>query len=453
MHNTIEDQSQRPLSSRGGGIYSYEAIAPRQEIKPPGMGIAIRIPGILATELRIRASLSELERLLGANWWKKLNGAIELGRSKKDDYGHVQLEVGTPIEISIDTASAPSPTSSPQTLVVWVVSDLLLRNARLRHEPTPECLARELTQLLGVSVRWPSTQADEQNQDTLRKSQQVVLKGLARTRRLESWHVGWGLPRPSLLAIQAGSCFVFEVQGPIDPRKLTEVELRGVGERTAEGYGQLLFNHPFLTESADKFMDNHIPQDENFLRSWLEGLKSAPPSAPILDPQQELYGLAAWIEEESWREEIQRRCLYLASDPKQRECHLGWITREGSSSPPLSQLGALREQVSRIKKAADVQDVLDWLEHLEKTQRRRDKWPQLHKVKTLLKDKQFIWKILHECNIPSHDGHQPANSQWLRLTNRPSEQIQEQLWAYALRIFFEACIRQHKRQSESLNNL
>jgi CRISPR-associated protein Csx10 len=121
-------------------------------------------------------------------------------------------------------------------LFVWLVSDMLLRNQRLRPEPTAACLAAELSRLLGVTLN-------------LRNSSDSRLNELVRIRRLDTWHVGWGVPRPSLVALQAGSCMVFRVSsGQLDPSKLAQLEASGIGERTAEGYGQVRFNHPLLTQ-------------------------------------------------------------------------------------------------------------------------------------------------------------------------------------------------------------
>ena len=68
-----------------------------------------------------------------------------------------------------------------------------------------------------------------------------------RSRRTESWQVHWGLPRPSMVGFQGGSCVVYEVtQGTINPDKITELEAKGIGDRCAEGYGQICFNDPLL---------------------------------------------------------------------------------------------------------------------------------------------------------------------------------------------------------------
>ncbi len=48
-HNTVEDRRQRPTTDSGGGVYTYEAIAPMNQ------GRAVR----LRSELRLHKSLAE----------------------------------------------------------------------------------------------------------------------------------------------------------------------------------------------------------------------------------------------------------------------------------------------------------------------------------------------------------------------------------------------------------
>ncbi|MCS6976761.1 MAG: RAMP superfamily CRISPR-associated protein, partial [Gemmatales bacterium] len=194
-HNTIEDQPQRPTETVGG-VYSYEAIAPNDDGRPV----------ILCSELRIRKSLADLLAQSDANWWNRLNGQISIGRSRKDDYGLVTI---TTLKLK-EFVSGVTARNDP-LLFVWLVSDTLLRNSRLGAEPTAACLGEELSRRLGVQLK-------------LRQSTNGCLDELVRIRRLDTWHVGWGLPRPSLVALQAGSCMVFEAEGPIDPAKLAQLE-------------------------------------------------------------------------------------------------------------------------------------------------------------------------------------------------------------------------------------
>ncbi|MCX7700244.1 MAG: RAMP superfamily CRISPR-associated protein [Gemmataceae bacterium] len=391
-HSSVEDEPQRPTETTGG-VYSYEAIAPSDH----GM------PVILRSELRIRKSLAER---LGRNWWDRLNGEVALGRSKKDDYGYVRLDAAEPVVFTSNAA----PRNDPM-LFVWLVSDTLVRNSRLRPEPTAACLGEELSRRLGVTLK-------------LRESSNGGLDELVRIRRLETWHVGWGLPRPSLIALQAGSCMVFElVSGTLDSAKLAQLEARGVGERTAEGYGQVRSNHPLLVENLSVHKGNAGTSQG---RATSVGTVMIAPSDPS-------FSFARRIETECWRQEIRRACLSLAADARKRNELLGWDSKR--DNPPMSQLGGLRGQLMLMQTADQRQRVLDWLEHLKQNKRRREKWPSIPKVKALIESDSRIWEVIE-------------TKGWPTLTANAEERLQRELWALAVRTFFDACIRAHKRDLE-----
>jgi CRISPR-associated protein Csx10 len=392
-HNTVEDQPQRP-TEEVGGVYSYEAIAPHDKDQPV----------VLRGELRIRKSLADQ---LEGNWLDKLNGEVALGRSKKDDYGPVQLTVGLPSEWR-------SPTQAEnQELFVWLVSDMLLRNSRLRPEPTAACLAAELSRLLGVTL-------------TPRQSTDGRLDELVRIRRLDTWHVGWGVPRPSLVALRAGSCMVFQAEGAIDTAKLAQLEASGIGERTAEGYGQVRFNHPLLTQE---------PKDWPVLNDTQNNSKKSDDSKETQAMDETSRSFARLIETECYKQEIRRACLALAADAGQRKALLGWVARGEQGQPPMSQLGGFRGQLMLMQQAEQSQQVIDWLDQLAKNKRRAEKWPSIPKVKTLIESDSRIWEIIQT------DG-------WPTLTANAQTELRRELWALAVRTFFDACIRAHKRELE-----
>lgn len=389
-HNTVEDQPQRPTSDVGG-VYTYEAISPSDH----GM------PVVLRSELRIRKSLADR---LGSNWWNRLNGEVSLGRSRKDDYGSVRLDVETAQEWNL------SPTSSGKELFVWLVSDTLLRNSRLRAEPTAACLGEELSRRLGVTLK-------------LRESTDGQLDELVRLRRLDTWHVGWGLPRPSLVALQAGSCMVFHVvEGTLDDAKLAQLEASGVGERTAEGYGQLRFNHPLLTEPLVRQADSGRPAGSEPVATGTKTIAS----------YDSAFAFARLLERECWKQEIRRACLTIAQE-KRKEL-LGWDHKKGS--PPMSQLGGLRGQLQLMRSKDQHKLVLDWLKHLGQNNRRKEKWPSITKVEEFINSDARIWEIVQ-------------TDKWPTLTEGAATELRQELWAFAVRTFFDACIRAYKRDLES----
>ena len=60
------------------------------------------------------------------------------------------------------------------------------------------------------------------------------------------WQAAWGLPRPTELVARRGSCYLFRTANlPTWTEALTALEERGVGARTAEGYGEVRVCDPF----------------------------------------------------------------------------------------------------------------------------------------------------------------------------------------------------------------
>jgi len=343
---------------------------------------------------------------LEANWWERLSGEVSLGRSKKDDYGAVRLQAGSPSEWKSEAGNNGS------SLFVWLVSDTLIRNGRLRPEPTAASVGRELSRLLGVTL-------------SLRTSDDGRLNELVRIRRLDTWHVGWGLPRPSLVALQAGSCMVFQVEGMIDPAKLAQLEAGGIGERTAEGFGQVRFNHPLITTPLTGEADAAKRLDHDSRETKTAAIE-------LNDPA---FTFARLIEKECWKQEIRRACLALAGDASTREKLLGWVAKGEQGQPPMSQLGGLRGQLSMLRSKTNTDQVIAWIDHLAGNSRRKDKWPSIPKVKTFIESESRIWETIKT------DG-------WPTLTADARTELRRELWALAVRTFFDACIRAHKRELE-----
>lgn len=211
-HNTIEDELQRP-SSDVGGVYSYSAIAPKTTFR---------------AEIRLKSDLFNHLNKQKKQWWKNLEGSYSIGQSKKDDYGTIKVTIAQQPQLHQGKIQLDN-----NTLSVWLLSDLLLRDKRLNPTADLNILKETLEKTLGV---------------TLEEKQKII-----RQRRTESWQVRWGLSRPSLVGIQAGSCIVYEVtEGELDINQLSQIQMSGIGERRVEGYGQMCFNDPLLTMELSK---------------------------------------------------------------------------------------------------------------------------------------------------------------------------------------------------------
>ncbi|SDR23527.1 RAMP superfamily CRISPR-associated protein [Thermostaphylospora chromogena] len=379
MHNTISDDVQRPLR-KIGGVYVYRALAAGT---------------VLRGEVRVRAGLME------PGWEKALTGQWRVGRSSKDDYGQVSVEARPLGPIRQDGGSG-------DVLRVWLLSDLLVRDERLRPSTriadAGRVLERALTEAGATGVQLePVTETSD--------GRVTVAVGVNRT---ESWHRGWGLPRPTLYGLAAGSCLTFAVKGgPIDPAALAEVRAAGIGERRAEGFGQVEFDHELLTEPVAAPKE---PSEE----SSHHDTKPAPEEP--LTPGEDGHQSARIFERAAWRAEIHRAAERFMADPEKRSK----IVPSGVSS---SQLNALREITADPSSAGNR---LDWL---IRDKAGRSAWPEDAKrtVTELFTDPDRIWTLLE---LPENE---------LVITTDGVRELRAELRGEAIRVFVQACLAAHAR--------
>lgn len=401
-HNSVEDREQRP-SEATGGVYSYEAIA---------AGTRLR------TAIRMRKSVAALLADRDRTWWESLGGAWTFGRSKKDDYGQVMIEVaGAPGPLRVQSSARA--VHEGDQLVVWCLSDVLLRDEMLRPVTSVDALAGALSRALGPDIE-------------LRPDPEKVQ---LRVRRFDSWHRRWGLPRPSLVAIAAGSCAALTVvKGPIGAEALTTVALAGIGERRAEGYGQLGFDDPLVTEH---------------LAGWTPPAQRSssaarPPAVAPIDPGDAIGAYARLVEREAWRGLLRRRIAALAADADFREAQLAW-PKQGDR-PPATQLNALREAARRAEQPSPQSQAVRWLERLGRVKNRTEKWPAgaLDKARTLLTERNGIWALLGAGEEGDRRSAE-TGPRWPTLTRGAEERLREELWAEAVQALIDEAARQHLR--------
>ncbi len=379
-HNTIDDQQQRP-NELVGGVYSYEAIE---------AGIKFR------STVRIQdPSLSTADALVALN--KLLSKSIQIGRSKKDDYGVIKF---LSIQASPTAKSERPNIAADQKLQVWLLSDVLVRDDRLRPSTNPQDLLRLLESELGVKLEFSDKPS------------------FARSRRTDSWQTRWNLPRPSLVGFQAGSCFAFITKEPVSAAILQQLEQSGIGERRAEGYGQLCFNYDLLMKPRPT-----LTKDD----------EDAPPQplANQIDEQQQAY--AQVIQKAAWRSAIQRRSASLNAQERQK---LIGVNIE-KSEPSMSQLSNLRSIVMGRAAQNLAADAASWMAEIPSSI--RDKWPdKMAAVEKLLTDATQIWQILAI----------DQELQKLTITNNGLELMKTELWAETIRMAVIDSIRSHKRAIE-----
>ena len=419
-HNTVEDEFQRPTEAVGG-VYSYEAI---------------KAGTMLRAVVRVRTSVAGLDSAWKANLAK---GPIRLGRAAKAGYGEVELSTA-------DGSKSPSAVESTEGhFTIWLVSDLLLRSGGLGAGTTEKILKRELEE----SLRLVSGTTVELNvAKTDRGAQEVYL----RSRRIESWAGAWNLPRPSLIAIQAGSCARYEVMaGSVTADHLRKLQAEGLGERRAEGYGEIRINHRLLVEPHGGVHIGTKPKTNDRNRN-------DPVEAPLKDANfgdddgklpPELRDFVERVEDAAWRAAIADAALRFAADKARRERDLGWTTKGEQSAPPMSQLGALRTVMGDF--AADGSaETRRWLGSVEENDRRKENWGvALVKMKTLLGDeKALVWSLLERTDDEGQRAGTKKRDVWPALLLRSEAGMKEAWCREAVQALILASIRAHKRDLE-----
>lgn len=306
-HNSITDDMQRPTTDQGG-LYSYEVHETGSRWR---------------SDIIMSATAADQLRVVVAG----VEGTARIGASRKDDYGLVNIQVApaTPL-------TGATPTGTATKLRVLLTSDALLLDAALRPDPTPAGLAVAIASALGRPA------------DGI-----VATRALTTATRTESWHSRWGLPRPTLALLAAGSVLELAAEPSVDVRLLAQLGHIGVGERVAEGFGRFVVNPDVLTTPIGHPLGSASP------------LTASTPDAPIPEPDGD-FGVRIGV-----------RALLQAARRAGEEQQLA-PDLNGNDLKGLrrTQLGALRSVLT----APDWQQATrDWLAGIARTENRAKKWP------------------------------------------------------------------------------
>lgn len=427
-HNTVEDEHQRPTSNVGG-VYSYQAI-------PTGT--------TLRAELRVQDDLYKQLNAAKNNsdqrtWYQRIGNAekpkrYNIGLSRKDEYGRIQLVAAEPVEITRKIANKATE-STAKELTVWLLSDLLLRDDWLRPTTEVSDVCKALTHALNL---------EPEALTLLSVSEESAANPLlARARRSESWQTRWGLPRPSLAGLSAGTCLRLQITGESPTLEaLQKLETEGLGERRVEGYGQLRLNDPLL-EQEDIVIAKLKKQKQPEGKPKNAAKTPAPmPEMPAsVDANDATFNYAHRVELAAWRNTIQRAAATLAgSTPNRQDLLAITVDKDGNSKPSLSQLGTVRSQLSRLRYEGDT--IKAWVKSA--ADKKGSSRESLEKVNGLLIDEQVIWQKLDFKTTLALDYSQ------LCCTKNAEATLKRELWAEAVEVLVGECIRAQSRESESI---
>ncbi len=80
----------------------------------------------------------------------------------------------------------------------------------------------------------------------------TLLRSFTTTQVVGGWNVSWQRPKPSEIAVSMGGVYVFRTEQEPDYARLAALQLDGIGERRAEGYGQIRICDEFHLEDNEQ---------------------------------------------------------------------------------------------------------------------------------------------------------------------------------------------------------
>jgi CRISPR-associated protein Csx10 len=209
-HINVHNQRDRPYGRGKQGsraVFRYDAVAPNQTFQAV----------ILCDDDDDSATIKGLLQV--DHLW--------LGGSRSAGYGRVRLSDVQEHTAWNEVDTPPTQRLGAGELHVTLLSDMVVRDVK-----TGQYSGIFPTQAIAAQLGLAEDSLDLVPERTIYTLTQH--SGFNRT---------WGLPTPQMLALAAGSVFVWRVPaGTLDVQRVATLEARGLGERRAEGFGRLAIN-------------------------------------------------------------------------------------------------------------------------------------------------------------------------------------------------------------------
>ncbi|MCI0563960.1 MAG: hypothetical protein MN733_36255, partial [Nitrososphaera sp.] len=146
---------------------------------------------------------------------------VMLGGSRSGGYGRVKFENVKKASADWREVAGSLVPEVEGKLIVTLLSDALLCDINGQFVVDPDVVTNVLSVQLETELSLP----------------QAFLRG----RAVGGFNRKWGLPLPQALAVEMGSVFVYDAPA-CDTSELQELEIKGIGERRAEGFGRVAVN-------------------------------------------------------------------------------------------------------------------------------------------------------------------------------------------------------------------
>jgi CRISPR-associated protein Csx10 len=247
----------------------------------------------------------------------------------------------------------------------------------------------------------------------------------------------WGLPLPQTWAVQQGSVWQLRAKKAIPAGTVTRILSEGVGDRRAEGFGQLLINPTWLQENPQRKLAGEGADNEEFGQPDVE--------VEIPKLKKETADLLQTMNERLAGQELDRllqeSAIQLAASFQGNLSH--------------SQLGRLRQRIRDVQ-ANSGGDLSGFAAYLAATKDRKSADEQFRKVsiKNPVKGRQNFRDWMrelagHPANVWEQIGLTAQDSTWQKgrdglwqrsfLGNQPLVLNQEKANYYAARLIEAVC--------------
>lgn len=200
VHTDRGDRNRGRSTEGEGALFRYEAIAPEESFI-----------GVILCEKNEDAS--EVETMI------KQSPEFLIGGSHNAGYGRVEVSILDSTSGSKWCEHGDTNNSHDETTITLsLLSDTIIRDTS--GQPASEPDPADLVKALGAK-------------------ELKLLRAFKKTGIAGGFNRKWGLPLPQVQVIKAGSVFVYQASGKINPEVL---EWSGIGERRAEGFGRVAVN-------------------------------------------------------------------------------------------------------------------------------------------------------------------------------------------------------------------
>ncbi|CBN58547.1 MULTISPECIES: RAMP superfamily CRISPR-associated protein [Kamptonema] len=200
----LDPATRQVIEERDGEIFRYDAIDVGQTFQ-----------GVIVYEEVDEKTIQELLNI----------SDIWLGGSRSAGYGHVKI---TDVQINGNWSEIrnSSENRTSENLIITLLSDLIIR------DDWGQYAALSPTQLIAEFLEKKSEELEPLLNKYKTYMDSVFVGGFNRK---------WGLPLPQVIAVKAGSVFVYEGV-LVTAEQIRQLETTGIGERRVEGFGRVTIN-------------------------------------------------------------------------------------------------------------------------------------------------------------------------------------------------------------------